>query len=342
LIFVEIKDILQSMKRPKSPILAALRNASISEPLAVAFFEQHRWAGKPVCPRCGAENVYMMKSVDGSRNKDYRWRCLGCRKMFTVRIGTVLEETRLPLRVWAFAFWQACASKKGISALQLARETEITHKSALFVLRRIRHGVSYESVAVEAPKLQGVVEVDETFTGGRRRGDKRGRPSRDSHKAAVLGMVERGGNVRLAQMGRLTSEQIGRVLVENADHTCRVITDEYTAYRRAVRGFSGGHEFVTHSKDEYVRVGTDIHTNTIEGVFSLFKRGVMGTFHSISKKHLPNYLNEFEFRYNTRKVNDAERVSRAIKQVEGKRLKYRESVDNPPYLVQPQQPGAPF
>jgi transposase-like protein len=330
------------MIKNSSPILAELRQASLSEPLAVAFFEKHRWNGQPVCPRCGAENVYMMKSVTGERNKDYRWRCLGCKKMFTVRVGTVMEETRLPLKVWAFAFWQACASKKGISALQLAREMEITHKSALFVLRRIRHGVSYESATTEMPKLQGTVEVDETFMGGRRRGDKRGRPSRDSHKAAVLGMVARDGNVRLAQMERLTADQIGRVLAENADNTCRVITDEYYAYRRAVSPFSGGHDFVTHSKGEYVRKGSDVHSNTIEGVFSLLKRGVMGTFHSISKKHLPNYLNEFEFRYNTRKVNDAERVSRAIKQVEGKRLKYRESVDNPPYLVQPQQPDAPF
>jgi transposase-like protein len=331
------------MIKNTSPILNELRQAGTSEPLAVAFFEKHRWAGKPVCPRCGVESVYMMKSVDGSRNKDYRWRCLGCKKMFTVRIGTVLEETRLPLRVWAFAFWQACASKKGISALQLAREMEITHKSALFVLRRIRHGVGYDTPKQDAPKLQGSVEVDETFMGGRRRGDKRGRPSRDSHKAAVLGMVERKGSVRLSMMERLTSDQIGRMLAENADGSCRVITDEYYAYRRAVAPFTGGHEAVTHSLGEYVRRGTDIHTNTIEGVFSLLKRGVMGTFHSISKKHLPNYLNEFEFRYNTRKENDGERVSRAIRKSDGKRLKYRESIDNPPYLPKPLgQQDAPF
>jgi transposase-like protein len=331
------------MIKNTSPILAELRMASQSEPLAVAFFEQHRWEGKPVCPRCGAESVYMMKSVSGERNRDYRWRCLGCKKMFTVRIGTVLEETRLPLRVWAFAFWQACASKKGISALQLAREMEITHKSALFVLRRIRHGVSAEVAGKETPKLQGTVEADETFLGGRRRGTHRGRPSRDSHKASVLGMVERGGDVRLASMERLTADHIGRVLAENADQTCRVITDEYRAYGPAAAGFSGGHYRVTHGTGEYVRKGTDVHSNTIEGVFSLLKRGVMGTFHSISKKHLPNYLNEFEFRYNTRKENDGERVSRAIRKSDGKRLKYRESVDNPPYLPKPfGQAHAPY
>ena len=122
--------------------------------------------------------------------------------------------------------------------MQLGREMEITHKSALFVLRRIRHGVSAEVVGEETPKLQGTVEVDETFMGGRRRGDKRGRPSRDSHKTAVLGMVARDGDVRLSQMERLTADRIGNVLVENADRTCRVVTDEYYAYRRAVAPFS--------------------------------------------------------------------------------------------------------
>ena len=140
----------------------------------------------------------------------------------------------------------------------------------------------------------------------------------------------------------MTADQIGRVLAENADHTCRIITDEYFSYSGAARPFTGGHEVVSHGKKEYVRPGTDIHSNTIEAVFSLLKRGVMGTFHSISKKHLPNYLNKFEFRWNTRKVDDGERISRAVKQVEGKRLMYRESVDNPPYLVLPQQPEAPF
>jgi transposase-like protein len=133
-------------------------------------------------------------------------------------------------------------------------------------------------------------------------------------------------------MERLTAERIGEVLAENADYTCRIITDEFFAYRKATAPFDG-HEVVTHSAKEYVRPGTDVHSNTIEGVFSLIKRATMGTFHSISKKHLPNYLNEFEFRWNTRKLDDGERVSRAVKQVEGKRLQYRESVDAPPYLV---------
>ena len=129
----------------------------------------------------------------------------------------------------------------------------------------------------------------------------------------------------------MTIEKLSGVLVENADLTCRVITDDFNMYHPLNMMFRGGHETTKHSKREYVRYGTDIHGNTIEGVFSLIKRGVMGTFHSVSRKHLPNYLNEFEFRWNTRKLDDGQRVSRAIKQVEGKRLQYRESVDNPPY-----------
>ena len=287
-----------------------------------------------------------MTDRDGQRNKDYRWRCKGCKQMFTVRTGTIFEESRLPLRVWVYAFWKACSSKKGISALQLSREMEITHKSALFVLRRIRHGLGQDAAA---PKLTGTVEADEVYIGANRRrtraGEVRRKPGRGTEKTPVLGMVQRNGDVRFRMMDRLTADRIGEVLAENADNTCRLITDEFSGYGRVGRTFAGGHETVTHSKGEYVRRGSDVHSNTIEGVFSLIKRGVMGTFHSVSRKHIPNYLNEFEFRWNTRKLNDGQRVTRAIRQVQGKRLEYRESVDNPPYLAKltgSQQAQAPF
>src|SRR5579864_2100593 len=153
------------MIKNRSAVLEALRNAATSEPLAVAFLEANRWGNDPACPLCGSRAVYAMVGGDGERNKDYRWRCRSCKRMFTVRTGTTLEETRLPLRVWVYALWRACASKKGISALQLAREMEITHKSALFVLRRIRHGLG----ETYQPKLTGTIEVDEVYIGGRPR-----------------------------------------------------------------------------------------------------------------------------------------------------------------------------
>jgi transposase-like protein len=325
------------MIKNASPILNALRQAAVSEPSAVEFMEHQRWGDAPACPRCGDVNVYRMLSADGQRNKDYRWRCRGCKQMFTVRTGTIFEETRLPLRVWVYAFWKACSSKKGISALQISREMEITHKSALFVLRRIRHGLGHQQN--NDPKLTGTVEADETYVGGKKR--YQGMPKRGYDKAAVFGMVERDGDVRFRMLERVTYDRLGEVLAENADLTCRVITDEHTAYPRATKPFSG-HQTVTHSIKEYKVPGTDVHTNTIEGVFSLIKRGVMGTFHSVSKKHLPNYLNEFEFRWNTRKLDDGQRVTKAIQRADGKRLQYRESVDNPPYLVKVRQPPAPF
>ena len=259
--------------------------------------------------------------------------------MFTVRTGTAFEESRLPLRIWVYAIWKACSSKKGISALQLAREMEITHKSALFVLRRIRHGMG--EVAPE--KLTGTIEVDEVYVGGRPRHKFVSKKGRGTSKTPVVAIVQRGGDVRFQMMQRITGENIGKFVKENADLTCRVITDELPVYRKPAAQFEGGHEVVKHKVGEYVRQGSDVHSNTVEGVFSLIRRGVMGTFHSVSRKHLPNYLNEFQFRWNTRKLDDGERVAKAIKAIDGKRLEYRESVENPPYLAKPTgQMEAPF
>jgi len=308
-----------------------MRAATVNEAAATEFLEKQRWGDSPCCPRCGDVEVYMMVGRDGQRNKDYRWRCRGCREMFTVRTGTIFEETRLPLRVWVYALWKACSSKKGIAALQLAREMEITHKSALFVLRRIRHGLGEP----EQPKLMGTVEVDEVYVGARHPRYKGiSKKGRGTSKTPVVGMVERNGDVRFRMMERITSENLGNFIAENADLSCRMITDDFNLYQKVGRKFEGGHEVVTHSAGEYVRPGTDVHSNTIEGVFSLIRRGVMGTFHSVSRKHLPNYLNEFQFRWNTRKMDDGQRVAQAIKAVDGKRLQYRESVENPPYMPQ--------
>lgn len=299
--------------------------ATVNEKTAVEFLEAQRWGTSPRCPHCESENVYQMKSQNGERNKDYRWRCRGCGQMYSVRTKSVLEETRLPLRVWVYAIWKAASSKKGISALQLSREMEITHKSALFVLRRLRHGLNEQ----DPEKLTGTVEVDEVYLGGRPRYSHVAGRGRATEKTPVLGMVQRGGDVRFRMTDRVTAHRVGEFIAENADHTCRIITDQFSTYRALKLGeyFEGGHETVNHSKKEYVRAGTDVHSNSIEGVFSLIQRGIMGTFHSISPKHLPNYLNEFQFRWNTRKLNDGERVSRVVKALVGKRLEYRESVD---------------
>lgn len=316
------------MKKAKSQVLEELRNAAVDEARAVAFLEKQRWGSEPYCPHCGAmDDVYMMMTGE-QRNKDYRWRCKGCKAMYTVRTGTVLEETRLSLRVWVYAIWKAASAKKGISALQLSREMEITHKSALFVLRRLRHGMSEEN----PQKLTGTVEADEVYIGGRPRYVSRSNMGTYANrKTPVVGIVQRGGDVRFRVMERVTASTLGEFVAENADRSCRLITDESKAYKQVGRAFEGGHKYTRHSMKQYVRRGTDIHSNTIEGVFSLLQRGVMGTFHSVSSKHLPNYLNEFQFRWNTRKLDDGQRVSRVVKALDGKRLEYRQSVNNPPY-----------
>lgn len=149
------------MKRPKSQVLEELKIAAVDEAKAAAFLEKQRWGDNPSCPECGDTDVYPMMS-GGNRNKDFRWRCKGCKKMYTVRTKSVLEETRLPLRVWVYTIWKAASSKKGLAALQLSREMEITHKSALFVLRRLRHGLE----ETDPQKLTGTIEADEVYIGG--------------------------------------------------------------------------------------------------------------------------------------------------------------------------------
>lgn len=317
------------MIKNTSAILEALRVAANDEKSAVEFLEQQRWGNMPGCPNCGDVNVYKMTGRDGKRNKDYRWRCRGCGEMFTVRTKTVFAETRLPLRVWVYAFWKACSSKKGISALQLSREMEITHKSALFILRRIRHGMGLKNPV----KLSGTVEADEVYAGGKPRFKFEEKRGRGSSKIPVLGIVQRGGDVRFQAVKRLTSEKVAKFILDNAELSSRLMTDQLNAYKNVGRKFQGGHHAVKHHMRQYVKPGTDWHSNTIEGVFSLIRRGVMGTWHSISTKHLPNYLNEFEFRWNTRNMDDGQRVQAAIKAIEGKRLEYRESVEKPPYLL---------
>jgi len=236
------------MVKNASPILKALRAATHSEQAAVEFLEVQRWGDSPACPKCGSADVYRMTATDGSRNKDFRLRCRDCKVMLTVRTGTVFAETRLPLRVWVYAFWRACASKKGISALQLAREMEITHKSALFVLRRIRHGLGADTAD---QKLVGTVEVDETYVGGKPRYRGTKPHGRGTKKAAVVGMVQRQGEVRFRMMERLTSDRMIDVLREHADGTCRVITDDLNIYDPMGLVFKGGHESVRHSVREY-------------------------------------------------------------------------------------------
>ncbi len=321
-------------KNPRSQALRKLREASQDETKAVELFEWRRFRDGAYCPRCGDTDVYQMRDRDtGERERNFRWRCRGCKQRFTVRTGTILEETRLPLRIWVHAYWKACASKKGVSALQISRECEISYKTALYLMHRIRLSM-LEDPSGE-PKLSGVVEVDETFVGGKPRhsvrtvkNPKTGRVTQYLPAAAMKGgtekipvqaLVERGGRVRARQLERLDATKLRGAVHELVERGSRVHTDENPSYKALGRtGYK--HDWVTHSKKEYAR--GDVTTNTVEGFFALLKRGVFGTFHSVSKQHLHRYLAEFEFRYNHRKVNDGERTLAAIDGGEGKRLLY--------------------
>jgi transposase-like protein len=309
--------------KDKSEIVRQLPAACADEAKAVEYMERLRWKGHPFCPHCGTvDECRQMASKDGGRNKRFLWRCTACKKQFSVKVGTVMEDSRIAHRYWLTAFWLACASKKGVSALQIKRLTGVSYKSALFMMHRIRFAMSSPS----GPPLSGIVEADETYIGGKpRKQTKENWKTWHAKKACVLGMVERDGRLRPIHVDRerLGGKKIKELVMEQVDKSATVYTDESALYQRIGEYFEGGHRAVNHSRKEYVLPG-DIHTNTIEGFFALLKRGLHGTFHSVSKKHLHRYLSEFEFRYSLRHVDDGERTMRAIEGAAGKRLMYRE------------------
>lgn len=311
----------------KSALVATLPRACSDERNAVEFMERQRWGDTPACPRCGDTDVYQMRGRNGERNARFLWDCRGCRRQFTVRIGTVFEDSRIPVRHWCYAFWAACASKKGVSALQIKRQTGLSYKSALFLMHRIRYAMA------ETPDgpLSGIVEVDETYVGGKPRAKelkaisaegwrsfKKGRRADFlQRKVPVVALVERGGRARVIAPTHVSGANLRQIIEANVARSAHLMTDELNPYRKIGRAFAR-HDTVTHSRHEYVR--GRVSTNTVEGFFSLLKRGLIGTFHHVSRKHLHRYLSEFEFRYNTRKLDDGERTVRAIRAAEGKRL----------------------
>jgi transposase-like protein len=325
-ICVQYHICMRTKKNPKHPelgksdIIRQLPQASADETAAVEFFEQQRWGDKPCCPHCNSAGVYKMTDRDGTRNKRYLWRCRGCAEQYTVRIGAVYEESRLPLRHWAYAFWRAASSKKGISAREIQRHCQITHKSALFLLHRIRFALTPNDGSQQ--KLNGTVECDEVYLGGRPRpGTGPHKRGRGTKKVPVFAIVERDGSIRSRVVPNVTGKTLKSAILECVDPAARIMTDELSAYNGLRNLFRGGHEVVKHSIGEYAR--GDAYTNTVESSFSLLKRGLNGIYHAVSKEHLPKYIAEFDFRWNTRKLNDGERTARAIRGATGKRLTYR-------------------
>ncbi len=269
----------------------------------------------------------------GERNRRFLWKCNGCQKQYTVRVGTILEESLIPLRHWAYAFWKACSSKKGVSALQIKRETGLTYKSALFMMHRIRFAMEQDYAGL--PKLggdAGIIEADETYVGGRPRNKQ---PHKGPEKGwlknretPVFSIVERGGNVRSFIPADVNAANLGQILRENALLSSHLMADGAPLYRQTLGKPFRRHSMTDHRAGEYARPG-GIHSNTVESVFSLLKRGIYGTFHNVSRKHVHRYVAEFDFRWNARKIDDGERMALAIRQADGKRLRYREPVAKP-------------
>lgn len=275
------------------------------------YLEEQRWGGIPTCPHCGSVNVCRF-STD---NKTFK--CRECRKKFTVTVGTIYENTKIPLTKWFLATYILSVHSKGISSLQLASWLDVTQKTAWFLNHRIR-----EMLTEKAPELLSeVVEVDETYVGGKI-SNKHLSVRKDykslDNKTMVFGALQRKGKVRTKVIPETTIENIEQVISEFVEKDSTMVSDEHQAYRKVGENYT--HEKVHHKSKEYVR--GDIHTNTIEGYWSLLKRQIKGIHHVVSPKHLQRYCNESSFRYNNRILTQDEKFSFALSNCNG-RLTYK-------------------
>lgn len=295
--------------------------------------ELARWPNGPYCPHCGNSDEELIAKVEG-KIKSHRaglYYCNECKGQFTVTVGTVFERSKVPLTKWWLATHLMASSKKGISAHQIHRMLGVTYKTAWFMCHRIREAMKDMNPAPMGGKGK-IIEADETYHGKREtprvrnkysppptRGGKQG----GAQKRIIVGLVERGGNVRSFHVHQATAEAVRDILVKNVSRKSTLHTDESRIYTALGTEFET-HATINHRSQEYVR-GT-VHTNTIENVWSVFKRGMKGVYQHCGEAHLHRYLAEFDFRYNTRaalKISDRERTGKIMEGIEGKRLTYR-------------------
>lgn len=292
------------------------------ETAAYAWVEARVWPEGPVCPHCGGTD--RISKMQGKSTRVGTYKCYQCRKPFTVKVGTVFEASHVPMTAWLQAMYLLCSSKKGISSNQLHRTLGVTLKTAWFMSHRIREAM--RTVGVDPMGGPGeTIEADETYF-GRLEGQPKAKGGY-GHKNAILSLVQRDGGVRSFHIESATTSQLGSILRANINRETALMTDEWQAYRGIGVDFAS-HGTVNHGVKEYVRYEGKItvHTNTAEGYFSIFKRGMKGVYQHCKEKHLHRYLSEFDFRYSNRVrlgVNDVERTERALKGIVGKRLTYR-------------------
>lgn len=290
-----------------------------TEDTARLFFENNRWKNNGrVCSHCGS-----ISTVECKNHKPMPYRCKDCRKHFSVRTGTVLEESRLPLQKWLMAIYMMTTARKGIPSTQMARQLGITQKSAWFLAQRIRE--SWLSSKADNDKLDGTVEVDETFIGGK---EKNKHASQKLHygrgavgKAIVVGVKQRDGKVIAQVIDNTTAKTLHNFIKGNVKQNTQVFTDNFTGYK-GLTGFQ--HQTVNHSVGEYIK--GQVHTNGIESFWALLKRGYYGIFHHMSFKHLHRYVSEFTFRYNTTDIGSLAFIKKTIERMSNKRLTYKELI----------------
>lgn len=280
------------------------------------YLEQQRWNGEPVCPFCNTKNPYRTNRGFKCRNKE-------CYKKFTVTVGTIYENSKVPLRTWFAAVYLCTSSKKGISSLQLHRQLGVTQKTAWFILHRIR-----EMLRAKAPHmLRNEVQIDETYIGGKtlnKHASKRGtKKAEHEAKTPVIGIVETGGKVVVEVSEWVSKKAVKKIIDKHVAPSSTMVTDGYAMYAYLGRGTQFTHVVVDHKSGQYVNGG--FHTNGIENFWSLLKRGIIGIFHQVSPWHLQRYCDEFAARYNTRGLKDAERFILSLQNSEG-RLKYNQLI----------------
>jgi transposase-like protein len=301
-----------------------------NEEAAYKWVEAHLWPEGPVCPHCGS--VERISKMQGKATRFGLYKCYACRKQFRVTVGTIFEKSHVPLHIWLQAFYLIAGSKKGISSNQLHRTLGVTLKTAWFMSHRIREAMRNGSLAPMGGN-GGVVEIDETTQGRTSTAPPRKRMGRAggtgfAHHNIVLALVERGGEARTFHVTGTSIAEIMPVIHANVSKEAAVMTDAVSWFKFMNKdGVFASHDRIDHSSGEYVRHedGRAVHTNTVEGYFSVFKRGMRGTYQHCAEKHLHRYLAEFDFRYSNRGalVNDEQRAAKMVHGVKGKRLTYR-------------------
>lgn len=303
-----------------------------NEDAAREYVEKLRWPDGPVCPHCGVvNNAYRLTPKPSKKDKHVRngvWKCGGCREQFTVTVGTIFEDSHIPLSKWLLAYNLLCSSKKGMSAHQLHRMLKVTYRSAWFMAHRIRYTMTQEPLS---SKLEGIIEIDDTWIGGKlRKGRTKeeartNRRNRVANKVSVVSVLQRGGRVQSMHVQRVTAENLKPIVEQMVSENAHVMTDSTNTLIGALKPRK--HDRVNHNAGEYARYenGLCITTNTVEGYFGILKRGINGVYHHVGQQHLHRYLAEFDYRYNSRKETDSMRTVHALKSTTGKRLMLRDS-----------------